>query len=96
MNPWLNYSKETLPRGLSYVVGRDLIEAALREAGATLGWLSIWHAVPSELRQLLRTEVVDRWLPEACAWAAGPSSCACADSNTIPMARGRRVCRPAG
>lgn len=29
-----------------------------------------WQAVPSELRHKLSAEIVERWLPEACAWAA--------------------------
>lgn len=108
-HPWLDYRKDSLPGGLTYLVGRDRIEVALRQAGATLGWLSLarpdawsgsavasvhwagdggsryfgmadrtlqsrlsmsWHAVPSEVADGLRAEVTDRWLPEACAWAA--------------------------
>lgn len=32
--------------------------------------LMSWQAVPSELRHHVNAEVVDRWLPAACAWAA--------------------------
>ncbi|MBA3021714.1 hypothetical protein [Propionicimonas sp.] len=33
-----------------------------------------WQAVPSELRQQLSVEIIDRWLPEACSWAAAAST----------------------
>lgn len=29
-----------------------------------------WNAVPAALRAAMATEIVDRWLPEASAWAA--------------------------
>lgn len=39
--PWGDYSRSRLPRGLAYVVGRDTVEHALRQAGATIGSLSL-------------------------------------------------------
>lgn len=29
-----------------------------------------WQAVPAELRHRLSAEIAERWLPQACAWAA--------------------------
>jgi hypothetical protein len=29
-----------------------------------------WNAVPAEFRAAMATEIVNRWLPEACTWAA--------------------------
>lgn len=29
-----------------------------------------WNAVPAPLRSVLATQIVERWLPEACSWAA--------------------------
>lgn len=29
-----------------------------------------WNAVPASLRSALAPQIVDRWLPEACRWAA--------------------------
>ena len=111
-HPWRDYDKDRLPPGLTHVLGRDDIEAALRAAGASLGSLSLgrpaadprkapivvvdvywvgdarspyltgetqadpnrllmrWQAVPAEVRRDLRVEIVDRWLPQACSWAA--------------------------
>lgn len=43
---WLDYSKETLPRGFSYVVGRDQIEAVSNESNAAPGWLSLCRPWP--------------------------------------------------
>lgn len=33
-----------------------------------------WQAVPSAVRSHIAPEIVDRWLPEACAWAAAAPS----------------------
>lgn len=110
--PFRDYRKDQLPRGFSYVVGRDVIADALRSAGADIGLLPLsrphmdprqsqamlfdvywkgdggtrvfgrendddpgrllmrWNAVPSDMRRQLEADVVGRWLPEACEWAA--------------------------
>jgi len=39
--PWELYRRDRLPRGWSYVLGRDEIEVALREAGARVRTLSL-------------------------------------------------------
>ncbi len=39
--PWDEYSKDRLPRGWSYPLGRDSIAEALRRAEATVGSLSL-------------------------------------------------------
>jgi len=113
--PWSDYSRAPLLRGLTYAVGRDVIQGELRRAGATIGSLSFgpppprpfdddggalvfdvywvgdarpsrldiyrgappidrllmrWHAVPSQVRAAVADELVQHWLPFACAWAA--------------------------
>ena len=39
--PWREYRRDRLPRDWTYVLGRDVIELALREAGAQLRSLSL-------------------------------------------------------
>lgn len=45
--PWRSYSKSKLPRGYSWVVGRDAVERSLRDAGAVLDALSFGDAWPA-------------------------------------------------
>ena len=44
--PWSDYSRARLPRGLTYAVGRDVIQDELRRAGATIGSLSFGPPPP--------------------------------------------------
>lgn len=66
-HPWLDYSKETLPRGSSYVVGRDQIEAALHESGAALGHLSLY-------RPLAVDPAATSWIVLSVFWAGDGGS----------------------
>ncbi|MBM7519377.1 hypothetical protein [Nocardioides nitrophenolicus] len=111
--PWREYSKTRLPAGFAHVLGRDTLEAVLREHGVLLDslffdapgptpttrgsgiamvfdfyWvgdgrtqifaksrevprlLMRWNAVRSGERAAVAAEVTERWLPEACRWAA--------------------------
>ena len=54
-SPFRTYSKDPLPRGQAYVLGRDPIEQALRGTGAEIGHLSLGrsHADPHEPRAML-------------------------------------------
>lgn len=39
--PWDDYSRDRLPQGWTYLLGRGVIEGALREAGARVASLSL-------------------------------------------------------
>jgi len=52
--PWGRYDKDRLRSGLSYAIGRDLIERSLREAGAVVG--SLVFAVPVNGYPILAVE----------------------------------------
>ena len=69
--PWDDYRKDRLPRGWAYPIGRDRIARALREAGATVGSLSLGR--PDLPPRPGRQTVFDLlWLGDAQAGYFGP------------------------
>ena len=55
--PWDDYSRDRLPRGWTYLLGRGVIEGALREAGARVASLSLGR--PDLLQRELSQDVSD-------------------------------------
>ena len=69
--PWDEYRKAKLPRGWAYPLGQERIAEALKDAGATVGSLSLGRPdLPPKSGPLTVFDVV--WLGDAAAGCFGP------------------------